>query len=314
MKKTSILLVLTSILLLVACNQSVQNQEPNNTEIMNGRWELIDPAYEPEAIDLSKTLPIPDSYNGKTLKELWDYAYQYYDNGHYPEGFDITWAGSPIIAPDGKTAAYVSNKNCIKVNGLSVFSLDIKTGKETLLLGSSDSHEYYNALWWVDHDTLICERSDSSKSYISCNLDGTSKRIHLKGSDPYITAWNRKHFLYTPEPNSNTRNIASIEDGKVSEEGVIQCTEGSIAVESAISPDGSKAALKIYNDDNSGTRTIAIYDRKTKKLYKISNPDIEGADVIAAINMNWSNKYVEVNFYTSKDQMEHNELWKYIIL
>jgi Tol biopolymer transport system component len=307
-----LLLAFLCIATFVACNQRTPDQKHIDSDIANGKWELVDPVYNPVAVDLAETLPIPDTYNGKTLKELWDYAYQYYDGGRYPEGFNIDWAVAPIISPDGKTVAYVSNKNCIEVNGLSVFSLDIKTGKETMLLGSSDKYEYYNALFWVDNDTLICKKIYQNKNYILCDLDGSAKTIHLKGNDPNIVAWNGKYFVYEPEMISNTRYIASIENQKVHEKDIIQCTEGDLAVESAISPDGSKIALKIYTDKKSGARVFAIYDVETKKIFKINNPHIEGAAAIFAIDMKWPKQNAEVNFNISKNGVDHNELWRYV--
>lgn len=300
----------------------IQQEDPEQM-IRGGRWELVNPAYDPVYVEIADTLPVPGTYEGKTLEELWDYAYDYYNGGRYPDGFHIDWAIGAELSPDGKRAAYQSNKNCIETNGLSVFLLDLQTGEEALLLGDSKAYERYYFMWWIDDNSLVCEKNSKDgsgkhvMSYLLCRLDEHGNRIiplGLKGEAPQIHTWNGEYIMYSSNFSAeNTRYIARIEDGGLTECGEIRIEEGDLMFEGAVSPDGSWAALKIATDiADSSERFFTLYHTDTKAIYKIDNPVIKGADQVAAIDMLWPGKYPEVNFYVNIDGKDHNELWRYV--
>lgn len=230
-------------------------------------------------------------------KSKIDYEYEANTNGT-----TLFWAEQVAYSPTKHYALFLSNRNCLDTQGMSIFLVDYDTGEESLLVDGSDNN-YYSVIGWLsDGEHFVIQvLTGTSQNYQICNLIGQTQKIDMQYENPVIIALRGDVVVFSDRSDQNTVIHAQLNtDGFVSEQVSYTPANGFLMGECAISPDLKKVAFKVRADYEHSQRYIVVWDTETKVETTLPDPDIENAIDIAAIDINWDTQYLCVNFTVTK--------------
>lgn len=277
------------------------------SQLVGGKWTECDgllfegkPAHEENNFS--------NVFDGKSKT---DYEYEANTNGT-----TLFWAEQVAYSPTKHYALFLSNRNCLKTQGMSIFLVDYDTGEESLLVDGSDNN-YYSVIGWLpDGEHFVVQvLTGSSQNYQICNLTGQMQKIDMQYENPVIIALRGDVVVFSDRLDQNTVIHAQLNsDGFVSKQVSYTPANGFLMGECAISPDLKKVAFKVRTDYEHSQRYIVVWDTETKVETTLPDPDIENAIDIAAIDINWDTQYLCVNFNVTKtDGVETYVPLKWII-
>lgn len=308
---------------LVACTTGNANQnndaEPSAAaaDLAGGVWELVYKDYNRQFVDIAPVLPLP-KFEGKTQEE-WN-AYAESIGKTRLEGWSLIWAQGVTLSPDGNTAVYYSNKDCIDGDprGQSVFVFDQNTGEERILL-KSENGTAYNFYDWLDNSTLLCSATDKEGklSYLVCTLSGNVTPIDWQGEQPNVYAAKGRYVAYQPVGNGHTLVFGQFGgDNQWVELNTLETTDGYPINAGSISPDGSLLAFPMrVEDPMSAARTMTIWNTATGKLTPLPDPEIKDmAAPHASVPVKSGELFFEVVYGgTGTDGNGREQLWRYTL-
>lgn len=308
-----LLILIMSMIVFTACIiQPKSGSTSPKYDVTTGKWELVSADYSPVSYDICSAIYFP-SFEGKSREEWEDYSISI---GKIDNEF-ITWAVGGMLSPDGRSLGYISNKDCLEVNGtMSVFLLDMDSGKERVLLSGTDGH-YYRIISWLDDQTLFCAQDNEA---LVCNLAGDVIPLKLDETAgatgaTFPFAMQRRMLAYLTGSEEKTITLIRIEeDGSITELARKEY-DGYPINFAGISPDGRWMAFPLRtNLGDDPSRTICLWNTADGTVSKLDNPIPTDGDNPAAISVQWKGDYPEVNFNISNapDSNGHNELWRYI--
>lgn len=264
----------------------------NNIDIsqpVGGKWTECD-GWLFEGTAVHEENNFSNMFDGKSKM---DYEYEASINGT-----SLFWAEEVAYSPTNHYALFLSNRNCLKTQGMSIFLVDCKTGEESILADGSD-HNYHSVIGWLpDGEHFVIQvLTDSSQSYQICNLTGQMQKIDMQYENPVILALRGDTVVFSDRTDQNTVIHAQLNtDGFVSDQVSYTPANGFLMGECAISPDLKKVAFKVRIDYEHSQRYIVVWDTESKVETTLPDPDIEHAVDIAAIDINWDTQYLCVNF------------------
>ena len=235
-----------------------------------------------------------DTFDGKSKM---DYAIEADTSGAI-----LFWVEEVSYSPAGHYAVFSSNRNCLNAQGMSIFLVDCRSGKESLLVDGSDDN-YYSVLGWLpDEEHFVMQVTNaSSQSYQICDLTGRTQRVSIQYEDSTILALRGDVVVFADRTNQNAVNCAQLNsEGVLSELGTYAPANGFLMGECEISPDLRKIAFKVRTDYEHSDRYITVWDIESDKEEILPNPDIDGSTDVAAIDLNWDTQYLCVNFNVTK--------------
>jgi hypothetical protein len=323
MKRILIATFITLILLVLfsACGESneVENNSISSLDQTGeeGHWELVSNDYNPVVYDICNTISFPD-FEGKSREEWEDYSISI---GKIDYEF-ITWAIGGVLSPNEHYLFYASNKDCLEIdNTMSIFLMDMYSGKEKVLLSGRDDG-YYWGIQWLDDETLLCsftpnyDNSEYQEQYYICDLEGNSKLLILgEFTKPFPYAVRNRMLAYTPGIEGNSLRLVRIEkDGEVTELALKEF-DGYPVNGGGICPDGQLIAFPLrFSMGDDPARNVCICDTDTGETLLLEDPVPNNGSDIAAVWVSWNDKDLLVDFSieNSPDANGHNELWRYV--
>lgn len=301
---------------LSACDTEGSTSKPTPS-VDKGHWELVSEDYNPVSYDICDTISFPE-FEGKTREEWEDYSISI---GKIDNEF-ITWAINGTLSKDGRYLAYASNKDCLEIDGtMSIFLLDMYSGKERVILSGRDGG-YYWLLNWLDEETLLCSFTKNDATDIQparhfiCDVKGKSTPLSFgELTWPFPYGSNGDMIVYLMGPKGESISLARIEkDGSITELAQ-KDFDGYPINGGGISPDGKLVAFPLrFGMGDDPSRLVCIWDTEDGTSVMIENPTPNVGSDIAAIWVTWKEKYIEVDFniQNAPDANGHNELWRYI--
>jgi len=312
---TAVLSICILVSVLSACQQETSGATPTPTvNLANGSWELLYDHYNRQYIDLAPGLPLP-KFENKTKEEWYSYA----ESIGKVDNEALVWATNVVVSEDQNTVVYLSNKDCIDTGGMSVFSFDLNTCEERILL-KSENGTYYGVFFWLDDRTLLCLSShNGNHQYVICDLDGNVTPVPFQGEQPSIYAHLGRLIAYQPNGgNSNTICFGHFDNFNQWVETNRLETKGGYPINGgAISPDGTLLAFPLRNPDpNNPARTINIWNIPSGALIPVPDPVIENINNPVAISpqQDERGRFLEVLYTgTGADGNSQQQLWRYIL-
>lgn len=270
--------------------EELQTAEPGN----KGTWIEGDSSL---FIVDEETNPVilSEVYDGKTRAE-----YEVAANGA------LFWADGVSVSPSGDYALFSTNRNCYETQGMSVFRIDCKTGEESLLFDGADNSLYTVTGWWLDEKCAVIQSvTNSSQSYLVCDLDGERNKIDLKAEFPIIIDFRGDAFVFIDGAGANTANFGRLNiNGTIKELYSFTPAEGFLMGECKIAPSLKTIAFKVREDYDSFDREIILWDTESNKSVKLPLPEVPGATEVAVADLDWSTQNLSVNFSIMIDGVE----------
>ncbi len=165
----------------------------------------------------------------------------------------------PAFSPDGKALAYVSNKNSDRFSQSSLFTIDLETGKETRLIGGTNSM----LSWSPDGQSIVYSKynTPSVEGYLFYDLyryDLSTKKEHrithgLRAYNPCYSP-DGKRIVFVFEKDGSV-NLGIVDAGGKNFARVTRFKYGEQAFTPRWSPDGEKILFAYAPREQ---RTIAV--------------------------------------------------------
>ncbi|HEY9422474.1 MAG TPA: hypothetical protein VIW92_13740 [Thermoanaerobaculia bacterium] len=178
-------------------------------------------------------------------------------NPGFEADVDLIWAAAPVISPDGRFAAYVSNREAIKAGsaGQSVWMVDYESGHEQALLDQSG--ENFTPLGWIGGELLFT----SDRGGISA-VDPVSGQVHEMSTGTLLAVDSAAGAAAVLEGNvPSNRRLVIVKDGtttRVTRRGRLE-----YAGNAEFSPDGSRLAIVLSAMD--GSKQVQVVEVATGK-------------------------------------------------
>lgn len=195
----------------------------------------------------------PSAYRGKTYEQLNDEAIGRYGN-------TLFWNGQVALSPDGRYAAYVSNKEDL-TNSWDLFVLDMDMGEEKLI--GNDPLMRYGVIQWLDEKHVLCDKSYGGKyTTVIVNIAGNEVIPDFAFDNPWILGARGGVIAYGNEENNiicfaRFNGAETLEEiGRIKLDGTFRIRPGI----DLFSPDGTRFAFISVPDSAPGHRDAAVYD------------------------------------------------------
>lgn len=281
-----------------------------------GLWLI--PSGKQKATKISK-----DEYNGKTYNEL---SYELQKKLAGDEGPAVLWWNSnPIFSPDSSKVVYMTNRDCIKSGGSSLWLYDLATGEERPLVKNAGG-EHYRCKGWVDDKNIIYKKYNQvGDLYFLTDVNGNSKELELEGKQPDILAVYGEMIAYTPDC-FNPRVLRVVNVDLQSELGRVdviyeKSIDGALRqiipnvftiARGNFSPDGLKLAYLYAPNSDETIQYISIVDLKTKE--EVILKDVPSKDAVRTVfyNFDWiDNERMLIRLSRIVDGMNEIHSWIY---
>jgi WD40 repeat protein len=281
----------------------------------SGAWELVCGDYNPVSYDLCDAITFPE-FEGKTREEWERYSISI---GKIDNEF-LVWAVDGRLSPDGRRLAYASDKDCLEAgNAMSVFLLDLESGKERVLLSGAEGLSH-RALAWLDENTLFCLSATSydgagspDSEYLICDLEGRAIPLPPDAfAGTQLFAAQGRLLAFAAGSEDKSLRLVRIEgDGSLSELAG-QDFDGYPINGGGISPDGKWVAFPLLFSRETGSRAVCLWNTETGAVTILENPTPGTGNNPAAIQVRWDSAHPEIDFHIpAADSNGHNELWRY---
>ncbi len=191
----------------------------------------------------------------------------------------LYWASDPNWSPDGRRIAFTSNRETLgSSSDMSVWVLDVATGKATKALGSTgDKYRIFG--WTAQGQILAWEYSQLPNSLVAISPTTGDKEVLLEGeyleflalSDDY------KMVLYASRPSgeNSTSSFAKLYAFSAdTRESQLLFEETPIERLSSIRPDFSEQSDRVVAvlSDVQGGHTLWVYDLRRQISQRVSLP------------------------------------------
>lgn len=271
---------------------------PESTDFSHGRWVAGDSSLFEEQPQ-GKNAALLDEYSGKSKAE--------YEVEAEAKGVPLIWAEGTSFSPSGSYALFSSNRNCLDTDGMSVFLKNCETGEENLLLDGADGSSFSVIGWWLDEESAVVQvLKDNIQTYQMCNLNGQTNTVKMDCTFPTVIDFHGDAFVFSDGTGTNIASYGRVsKDGSIT--GLISFTpdQGILMDECKISPDQRYVAFKVRESYESPNRSVVVWDTISQASVILPTPEVPDASDIAAIDLDWSNATLSVNFAVTISEVEH---------
>lgn len=221
-----------------------------------------------------------DSYDGKSFEKLTEELSAKLTDAGDEGPPTIWWNNNPVFNKGGNKIVFGTNRDCVATGGMSIWTVDLVTGKEQVLLQGNKSH--YNPITWIDDNNVLCEKWNSGKcAYLICNISGDTNTIYLQGANPELIGTSGDLIAYIPNNNKADKIIiAKVNLQENSADTLYEkAVSGTIQTWyefNPFSPDASKIAL-LYLADEFGNYNIMVADLNSKSEIVVEKPQASEA-------------------------------------